>query len=111
MSLFGFSLVETARLNRIEHHLTNITAALVIIMATQKEAAAQLKAANDSLSKIGGETGTLLTEIEKLKEIIAGGEQPVIPELQAQLDIVSAKAQQIDDMVPDAPTPEPPPEP
>lgn len=74
-------------------------------MATQAEAAQQLTKVNDSLTKIGGETANLLTEIQKLKDAAATSGQ-VTPELQAAIDAVAAQATKVDDLVPDAaPTP------
>lgn len=69
-------------------------------MATQAEAAVQLKAIGEQMVKVGKETATLLTKIEELKN--AGGD--VTPELQAAIDAVAAQAKVVDDMVPDAPT-------
>lgn len=70
-------------------------------MATQKEVADQLKDVTAKLSKIGTETGTLLTKIEELKAVIEAGGN-VTPELQAAVDALAAQAQVVDDLVPDA---------
>lgn len=72
-------------------------------MATQKEAAEQLTKANQSLSKIGDETRTLLEKVATLEAAVASnGDGQVSPELQAAIDGVIHQAQTIDDLVPDA---------
>lgn len=72
-------------------------------MATQAELVVQVKAATDKLTKIGTETSTLLQKITDLTTIITNG--PVTPEMQAAVDALTAQAQVVDDLVPDAPTP------
>lgn len=71
------------------------------IMATQAELVEQVKAIGDKLTKIGGETSTLLTKVEELKALALNAS----PELQAAVEAVAAQAQVVDDLVPDAPTP------
>jgi seryl-tRNA synthetase len=70
------------------------------IMATQKEAAAQLEVVSAALVKIGGETQKLLTEVQALKDAAANASN-VEPELQAAIDKVASQAQVVDDQVPD----------
>ena|SRR5258705_6219516 len=88
----------------IQDRLSLTNERLLKIMATQAELTTQLTAVNDKLKKIGTETTTLLAKIDELKGIIANG-PPVAPELQAAVDALSAQAQVVDDLVPDAPTP------
>ena len=71
------------------------------IMATQEEAAAQLTAATATLAKVATETGTLLTKIQELQDVIATAGN-VTPELQAAVDGVVAQATAVDALVPDA---------
>lgn len=73
-------------------------------MATQADAAAQLNAVNDKLTKVGTETSALLDEVQKLKDAAANSDQ-VSPELQAAIDAVSAQADKVDNLVPDVPAP------
>ncbi len=86
--------------------LDNITALLEKIMLSQADLIVQVKAATDQLVKIGTETTTLLQKITDLTAIIAAG--PVTPEMQAAVDALTAQAQVVDDLVPDAPPPAPP---
>ena len=76
--------------------------ALEKIMATQADAAAQLKAVKEKLDKVAVEENGLQTRIaELIATINAGGS--VTPELQAAIDAVVAQAQVLDDITPDAP--------
>lgn len=71
-------------------------------MATQSELAAQLTTVTAQVTKIGGETRTLLTKIQELTDALAN--QPgVTPELQAAADALAAQVAVVDDLVPDAP--------
>jgi ABC-type transporter Mla subunit MlaD len=85
--------------NAILHRLAEME---TNIMATQAELAAQLTAATEQAAKIGGETRTLLTNIEDLLAQLAtaGG---VTPELQAAADALKAQLDVVDALVPDAP--------
>lgn len=73
------------------------------LMATQAEAAALLKQANDSLAKIGAETSALLQKVTDLQTAAAKADQ-VSPELQAAIDGVVSQAKSVDDLVPDVAT-------
>lgn len=86
---------------RIERKLDLLLTETIHIMATQKELAAAIDAANEKLKKIGTETTTLLGKIDDLQKQIASN--PVSPELQAAVDALVAQAQVVDDLVPDAP--------
>lgn len=77
-------------------------------MSTQQDAAAQLTAVNEKLTKIGTETSGLLTKIEELKAAVAAG-AAVTPELQAAIDAVAAQAEVVDGLVPDVAAPAPAP--
>lgn len=67
----------------------------------QAEAVTKLGQVNESLTKIGGETSTLLTKVADLQAAAANSDQ-ISPELQAAIEAVSAQATKIDDLVPDA---------
>ncbi len=92
---------KAGNLTEVNKQLTQIRKALKKVMATQEEAAAQLAAANASLTKIGAETQTLLDKVAVL-EAAAGNATEVSPALQAAIDGVVAQAQAVDDLVPDA---------
>jgi archaellum component FlaC len=70
-------------------------------MATQDELTQQLNTVSDTLDKVAGETQGLLTEIEKLQELIDSGAAK--EELTAAVERVAAHANAIDNMVPDQP--------
>ena len=74
------------------------------LMATQAELTEQVKAISATLTKIGGETTTLLQKVSDLQAVIANG-PPVTPELQAAVDALAAQAKVVDDLVPDATPP------
>lgn len=90
-----------------------------LIMATQAELAAQLRQlatdltdANTELTKVSGETTTLLKKIDELNAIIAGmgtdASQELVDAVNAvttQAGVVQAGVKAVDDLVPDAPTP------
>lgn len=71
-------------------------------MATQSEDAAALQKVATQMDKISTETTALLTLIQQLKDAATNADV-VSPELQSAIDAVAAKAQAIDDLVPDAP--------
>lgn len=85
------------------------------IAATLTEATAQIAAANDILSKVGGETTNLLTSVAALNDkvvalqtIIDGMGDEASPELEAaaaalteQANAVKTRATAVDDLVPD----------
>ena len=74
-------------------------------MATVAELTKQINDVTTELAKVQTETTTLLTKIDDLNAIIASGNFPVPPELQAAADALTAQAKVVDDLVPDAPTP------
>lgn len=91
------------RLDAIMTTQAEVTAALTA--ATQK-----LDAALSTLTKVSGETGALLVEIQTLKDLIASMGNTVSPELAAAVEAVASKAQAvadaatgIDGQVPDEP--------
>ena len=86
----------------VEHTLHRILLTQEAIMATQKDAAEQLKAIGDKLDKIAVEENKLQASIATLTTAVEAGGN-VTPELQAAIDDVKAKAQVLDDIVPDAP--------
>lgn len=72
---------------------------------TDAEAVAKLTKTNETLVKVSNETDALLREIEALKAQAEKDE--VSPELQAAIDAVDARANAIDELVPDAQAPQP----
>lgn len=84
------------RLKRIERKLNKI-------MATQTQEAEMLRAMKDQFMKAKGE---IVGKIEALSDAVdtAGGTTPEVDAAMADLQSV---AQQLDDIVPDAPTAEP----
>lgn len=96
----GDSLAHKQDLERIERLLNRI-------MATQTEIVAQLNAVNDKLKKIATEESSLVTKIEELQAIIDGMGDTASPELVAAAQAVSAQADVLDALVPDAPPPAP----
>lgn len=69
------------------------------IMATQKEIADGLNAANAQLTKIGAETDTLLQKIKDLETAVTN-QADASPELVAAFEAVKAQVQVVDDKVP-----------
>lgn len=86
----------------ILYRLHRINRKVYHIMATQSDAAAQLKTISSELGKIGAETQTLLDKVATL-QAAADAAGNVTPELQAAIDDVAAQAKVVDDKVPDAP--------
>ena len=76
-------------------------------MATQEEITAQLTETAATLDKIGTETTSLLERITELLAIIANTPE-ASPELQAAADALKIKAETVDALVEDLPTPPPP---
>jgi len=76
------------------------------IMATQTEIVAQLKAAVDTINKIGAETDKSLLLIKDLQDAVAN-QSSASPELVAATDALVAQLKVVDDKVPDAVTPPP----
>ncbi len=87
--------------------LNSINERLGKLVANDTAILEKLKKVEDKLDKIGTETAALQTEIASLKDVIANG-PPISPELQAAVDRVATKADAIDAMVDDGPTPVPP---
>lgn len=77
-----------------------------VIMASQAEVAAGLATASAQLQKIGAESTTTLEKVRVLEDQIANGN--VSPELQAAFDDLKVQLQKVDDLVPDAATPNDP---
>lgn len=73
------------------------------IMTTQTEAAIELNAVAEQVTKIGSETSTLLVKIQELTQAIENAGQDITPEVQQALDAVKAQVQIVDDLVPDQP--------
>lgn len=83
------------------HQQTKLTERIEM---NQAEAVAKLNSVNDSLTKIGGETSTLLAKVADL-EAAAANAGEISPELQAAIEAVSAQATKVDDLVPDSTPP------
>ena len=81
-------------LSRIEHKLGQI-------MATQAEEAAKLTALSAQLSKANDEIQKAIADLKTALDA-AGNTSP---EVDAATDALTMKAQALDDIVPDAPTP------
>jgi len=94
---------DRAEFERIFRALEVIDSHLHKIMATQAESAAQVTTLTAQVTKIGTESRTLLTKIDELLALIAGGSPNTSPELQAAIDALQAQVQVVDDLVPDAP--------
>src|SRR5438046_1762527 len=75
-------------------HFKKVEKLLEKIMASQDQAAQQLKDVNQQLQKIGTETQTLLDKITALENAPAAD---VSPELQSAIDSVVAQAKVVDD--------------
>lgn len=78
-------------------------------MATQKELQTQVETLTAQVGKIGTETRSLITKIDELTEII-NNQAEVSPELQAAVDSLQQQVIVVDELVPDAPAPDPNPE-
>jgi hypothetical protein len=84
--------------------LDSVINLLKAILMKQTEAVAVLAQSAQTLDKISGETTSLLTEIQTLRDIIAGMDN-VSPELEAAVNAVAARATAIDGLVPDPEAP------
>lgn len=94
----------------IRHRLDRILCSQEKIMAGQADLQKQLNDVSDKLTKVGTEIDGLsatsaesLAIIKQLQDQILNN--PVDPATQALVDKVAAKAQELDDKIPDAPTP------
>lgn len=102
-------MVGTIAAERAVVELKQINRKLDNIMATQAEAAAQLKTISTELVKVGTETQTLLDKVTALQDAAANADN-VSPELQAAIEAVATQATKVDDLVPDVQaTPQTPP--
>lgn len=90
MSLFGFSLVETDTLNRIEVKLVKLLEGQKLIMATQKDEVTLLNSIATEVGGIGDGIDALETALAN-----AGNTTPevdaALADLQAKVDSVQAK--------------------
>jgi predicted nucleic acid-binding Zn-ribbon protein len=93
--------------------LDKIGRQLGIIMATQQELIDTLTAVNEQQTKTAGEIVALQASMDTLQQTITALEEEVAnagspsPELVAAVGAVKAKAQEVDDLIPDAPAPVP----
>lgn len=76
------------------------------VLMTQQEAVTKLNETVAKLTKIGGETSSLLTKIDELKTVIAAGGN-ASPELEAAVAALTTQADVVDGLVDDLPTPPP----
>lgn len=74
-------------------------------MSKEDEALQQLQGINDSLTKIGGETTTLLQKVAELQTAAAAGNVP--DSVMTKIGEVATQAKVVDDLVPDAVVPPP----
>jgi hypothetical protein len=77
------------------------------IAMNQQELIDALNGVNEAVGKVGTETTALLAEVQALKDAIEAG--TVTPEVEAALAAVVARVKAVDDLVPDAPAPDPAP--
>lgn len=87
--------------------LSSLTHLKRIIAMNQTELVEALDTVNAAVEKIGTETTALLAEVQTLKDTIEAG--TVSPEVEAALAAVVARVKAVDDLVPDAPEPDPQP--
>jgi len=76
---------------------------------TQQQATDALIKTNETLVKVSNETDSLLKEIDNLKQQLADAGGPggtITPELAAAVEAVDARANAIDQLVPDVTQPE-----
>lgn len=77
-------------------------------MATANEGAARITAMGEKIDKIGNETRGLLTEIQRLLELLNNVPTGDLPqEVLDAISAVEAKVDTVDALVPDAPAPDP----
>ncbi len=95
MSLFGFSIVETARLDRIEDQLKQLNKKADKLKMTIEELGTAIDELGAQLNKALGE---ILTEIQGLGTV----PQAIVDKVVA----AKAVAQQLDDLNPDQPAPQ-----
>ncbi len=89
--------------------LARINLKLDIIMATQAEAAVQIKTLTAQVAKIATESTKTLQAVKDLQAIIdAGNGGQISPELQDAITGLAAQIQTTDDLIPDAPATPPP---
>lgn len=87
-----------------KNDINQITKQLDKIMATQVEAAAEIRGLTQTINKIGTETTATLAKVTALQEIIdAGNAGDISDELQTAINEAIASAKATDDLVPDAP--------
>jgi hypothetical protein len=96
LHLHFHSAVDPSFLNPVLEKLELIIMANEEIKASLLASEAKLDEANTTLGKVSGETGALLTEIQTLRDIIAGMQNPD-PELVAVVERLATKAQAVKD--------------
>lgn len=92
------------QLEKIKHQNHFLIIKQISMSQTQEEAAAQLSALSDQLTKAKGE---IVAKIQALTDAAAAADN-VDPALQTAIDNLAPIAQQLDDIVPDAPVVTPP---
>lgn len=102
-----FYLFQSLLLLVILYRVINLKRKAGEIMATQAEHAQALRTLGGQIQKIGGETGATLTELQKLKDLLAAGGSTT-PEVDDALAAATGHAQAADDLIPDAVVPPPP---
>ncbi len=102
---FGFSLVETERLDRIEKLLKHINERQDKLIMTVQEAIDTLANENVKLDDISAKLTEGFTEIENLlgqlqNTTLTPEQEAIVTALAAKVDAVQPQAQQIADIVP-----------
>lgn len=85
---------------------TSLTAIRNLVMATKEEVVQQAQAVKAKLEKIGGETRALLDKITELQSTVDGAKN-VPQEIVDAMSELSAQADVVDNLNPDAPVPTP----
>lgn len=81
-----------------------------LIMSAQAQLAADILAVADKVAKVGNETRTLIAKVADLEAALAAAGD-VSPEVTEAMTALHAQVAVVDELVPDAPAPQPVPEP
>lgn len=106
MGLFDFILPKslTNDIRFIKSNLDFINQKLNTILMNDQEAIAKLTEVSNKLTKVGGETTTLLANVKDLKKALAdaqAGDGTVTAALEEAINKVASQAQTVDELVPD----------
>lgn len=95
------SLSEMMRAWLLQPAVSALTTLQGTIAMNQAELVEAIVAVGDKLQKIGAESSAMIDEIFALRDLIGQAS----PEVEAALLALQARAQAVDDLVPDAPVP------